>query len=139
MKIHFNLSAAAQSKWYQHAIRFAFGGAMTAAAGVIAKEFGPMIGGLFLAFPAIFPASASLIESHETQKKRQAGLAPGIRGQTAAALDAAGASMGAVGLIVFSLSVWKFLPNHALSVVTIFSTALWFAVSVAIWFASEAL
>jgi hypothetical protein len=30
---------------------------------------GPRVGGLFLAFPAIFPASATLVEKHEKQKK----------------------------------------------------------------------
>ena len=34
----------------------------SAIAGMIAKRYGAEIGGLFLAFPAIFPASASLIE-----------------------------------------------------------------------------
>ena len=38
---------------------FFFGGLITAVAGVIAQRFGPIIGGLFLAFPAIFPASAT--------------------------------------------------------------------------------
>jgi hypothetical protein len=31
--------------------------------GLLAKKFGSTVGGLFLAFPAIFPASATLIES----------------------------------------------------------------------------
>ena len=47
-------------------------GLITAVAGIIAKQFGPGIGGLFLAFPAIFPASATLIEKHEKQKKENA-------------------------------------------------------------------
>jgi len=37
---------------------------MTVIAGLIAFRFGPVVGGLFLAFPAIFPASATLIERH---------------------------------------------------------------------------
>ena len=39
-----------------------------------AEKFGPGIGGLFLAFPAIFPASATLIEKHEEQRKQVRGL-----------------------------------------------------------------
>ncbi len=54
-----------------YAIRFLFGGLITVAAGIIAKRFGPGIGGLFLAFPAIFPASATLIEKHEKEKKEE--------------------------------------------------------------------
>jgi hypothetical protein len=44
---------------------------MTLITGLIAHAFGATIGGLFLAFPAIFPASASLIEKHEIEKKRK--------------------------------------------------------------------
>ena len=35
----------------------------------------PVVGGLFLAFPAIFPASATLIEKHGRERKEKAGLA----------------------------------------------------------------
>ena len=35
-----------------------------------AKRYGPGVAGLFLAFPAIFPAGATLIEKHEKEKKR---------------------------------------------------------------------
>ena len=38
------------------------------------QRWGPGIGGLFLAFPAIFPASATLVEKHEKQKKNRAGI-----------------------------------------------------------------
>jgi hypothetical protein len=34
----------------------------------------PVVGGLFLAFPAIFPASATLIEKHVRERKEKAGL-----------------------------------------------------------------
>ena len=44
------------------------------ATGIIAKKFGPGMGGLFLAFPAIFPARATLVEKHEKEKKQQAGM-----------------------------------------------------------------
>ena len=47
---------------------------MTVVAGLIAARFGPVIGGLFLAFPAIFPASATLIEKHVRERKEKAGL-----------------------------------------------------------------
>jgi uncharacterized membrane protein (GlpM family) len=41
-------------RWYEYASRFIFGGLATAIAGVIAKEYGPSVGGLFLAFPQFF-------------------------------------------------------------------------------------
>ena len=74
MKISFDFSALKRTRWYEYALRFFFGGAVTVAAGLIAKHYGPVFGGLFLAFPAIFPASATLVEKHETEKKRRAGI-----------------------------------------------------------------
>jgi len=73
MEIKVDLSVIGQTKWYEYAIRFLFGGLITGIAGMIAKKYGPGIGGLFLAFPAIFPASATLIEKHEKQKKKRMG------------------------------------------------------------------
>ena len=90
MKISLDLSALGKTKWYEYALRFAFGGSITVAAGLIAKKWGPGVGGLFLAFPAIFPASVGLVEKHEKQKKQQHGLDGTIRGREAAGLDAAG-------------------------------------------------
>jgi hypothetical protein len=62
MIVQLNLSALRETRWYEYAIRSMLGGAMTVIAGLIAARFGPVVGGLFLAFPAIFPASATLIE-----------------------------------------------------------------------------
>jgi hypothetical protein len=95
-------SVIGQTKWHEYAVRFFFGGLITAVAGIIAKKFGAGIGGLFLAFPAIFPASATLIEEHEKKRKEEKGLQGTQRGREAASIDAAGAAMGSVGLTVFA-------------------------------------
>ena len=102
-------------------------------AGILAKKYGPTVGGLFLAFPAIFPASATLIERHEKEKKEIAFMNPGFRGQTAVALDALGATMGAFGLIVFAALDLLLLPAHETWAVLSGATIAWFAVSVIIW------
>ena len=52
-----------------------------------------------MAFPAIFPASATLIEKHEKERKARAGIRNTLRGRQAAALDAPGA--------VLAVSVWR--------------------------------
>jgi hypothetical protein len=91
-------------------MRFLFGGACTVAAYLIARHFGPAVGGLFLAFPAIFPASASLIEKHEKSDKATVGSDGTERGRLAAGLDAAGTAMGCIGLMGFALVVWQALP-----------------------------
>ncbi|HWO32650.1 MAG TPA: DUF3147 family protein, partial [Candidatus Acidoferrum sp.] len=61
MKVTIDLSTPARTRWHEYAVRFLLGGAITVIAGLLAKRFGPMFGGLFLAFPAIFPASATLV------------------------------------------------------------------------------
>lgn len=133
MQIKVDPSVIGQTRWYEYAIRFLFGGLITAVAGIIAKEFGAVVGGLFLAFPAIFPASATLIEKHEKQKKEKRGLRGTRRGREAASVDAAGSAMGSIGLFVFAVLVWQFLPAHNAGMVLPGATAVWLAVSVMIW------
>jgi Protein of unknown function (DUF3147) len=72
MIISVDFSGLRKTKWHEYAVRFVFGGLMTVGAGLIVHRFGPEVGGLFLAFPAIFPASVTLVEKHETQNKKRA-------------------------------------------------------------------
>lgn len=65
MKIKVDTASLKSTKWYEFVFRFFIGGAITALAGLAAKRFGPEIGGLFLAFPAIIPATATLIKKRE--------------------------------------------------------------------------
>lgn len=133
MQIKIDPSVIGQTRWYEYAIRFLFGGLITAIAGIIANKFGPGIGGLFLAFPAIFPASATLIEKHEKQKKEQEGLRGTQRGREAASVDAAGSAMGSVGLLAFALTVWQFAPRYGTWTVLMGATVAWLTVSMLIW------
>jgi hypothetical protein len=71
----------------EHLIRFALGAFLAAAAGGIGILYGPKAGGLFLAFPAILPASLTLIEKKEGKAKAWA--------------DASGGVIGAIGLAGF--------------------------------------
>src|SRR5580704_5273846 len=133
MSIRFDLSALKKTKWYEYAVRFLFGGVMTVLAGMLAKRYGPVFGGLFLAFPAIFPASATLVEKHETEKKQAAGTSRTIRGRQAAALDARGAAMGSAGLMVFAFVMWKLLPTWNSAATLLTALLAWFVVSFVIW------
>ena len=133
MNISFNLGALAKTKWYEYLVRFAFGGAITVTAGILAKYFGPVFGGLFLAFPAIFPASATLVAKHETERKKKAGIATSSRGRQAAALHAAGAALGSVGLAAFALTVWQLLPLYNSALIFLAATALWLALAILGW------
>jgi Protein of unknown function (DUF3147) len=69
MRVSFHFDALRKTKWSEYAVRFIFGGTISVIAAVLAGHFGPAFGGLFLAFPAIFPASATLLEKREIQKK----------------------------------------------------------------------
>jgi hypothetical protein len=120
-------------KPHEWAVRFLFGGAVCVLAGLIARRFGPEIGGLFLAFPAIFPAGASMVEAHEKKHKARAGLDGTIRGRTVAGLDAAGASLGCVGLAAFAIVCWLCLPRLGTALVLALATFAWVVFSVAVW------
>ncbi len=52
-------------------MRFLFGGIVTAIAGLVAQHYGPVIAGILLAFPAIFPASATLLKSTKSSRKKK--------------------------------------------------------------------
>jgi hypothetical protein len=137
MRIKIDSSSLRETKWYHYGIRFLFGGLITALAGVIAKEFGPIVGGLFLAFPAIFPASATLVEKHEKQKKEEHGLRGSVRGRRAAGVDAAGSAIGSLGLILFAIIVWKFVRNHEALWVLPVATLAWLTIAVFTWILRE--
>jgi hypothetical protein len=107
MSIQLDVSSLSENKPRGYALRFLFGGTCTAVAGLIASRYGPVVGGLFLAFPAIFPAAASLIQNDEKRRKAKIGMDGSNRGRDAAALDAFGATLGCIGLIGFALSLWK--------------------------------
>jgi Protein of unknown function (DUF3147) len=83
-----------QSQPHEFVARFVFGGLVAAAAGIVATTFSPGVGGLFLAFPALLPASLTLIAKHS-------------RTNRAAGADALGAAFGSLGLLGFGLVVWR--------------------------------
>ena len=131
--VEFRISALKSTRPSEYLARFAFGGAATVLAGLIAKHYGAALGGLFLAFPAIFPCSATLVESHEKERKRKIGYDGTHRGRMAASLDAAGAALGAVGLVAFAALLWYLLPRYNAALVIAAATFVWIGVSIALW------
>jgi len=133
MIVEVNFASLKSTKPHEYALRFLFGGIVTATAGFIAMRYGPVIGGLFLAFPAIFPASATLIESHEKQRKQKAGYDGTNRGRTAASIDAAGTFLGAIALALFAVILYRFLPSHN-SILTLTTASLaWLTLAILLW------
>jgi hypothetical protein len=132
MIVRLKWSALKQTRWYEYVLRFVLGGLATAMAGAVAQFFGPEAGGLFLAFPAIFVASATLIEKHERERKQKLGPSGDRRGKEAAALDAAGAGLGSIGLAAFGLIVWLLAPTWGFGSLALGSVA-WVVVAVLLW------
>jgi hypothetical protein len=130
--IRFSLSSLKEGRWYEYLVRFTLGGAATVFTGFISSRYGATIGGLFLALPAIFCASATLIEKHEIRRKREAGLDGRRRGEEAAALDAAGAALGALGMLAFAIA-FASMVERSIAVAFIGASLAWLAVSVAAW------
>lgn len=110
-----------ETKWHEYTLRFVFGGVITAVVGIIGKAFGPVVAGLFLAFPAILPASLTLISKHEKER--------------AAAIDALGAAMGSIGLIAFGAMIWILALRTAGALAILAASIVWLTVSVAVWLA----
>jgi Protein of unknown function (DUF3147) len=132
-KIEIDFSSLKDTKPSAYALRAVFGGLCTVVAGLIAHRYGAAVGGLFLAFPAIFPASASLIEDHEIEQKQKIGSDGRKRGRMAASLDATGASLGCLGLLGFAWVLWKLLPNKNGYVAISTGVIFWAFISCTLW------
>ncbi|HEY7842976.1 MAG TPA: DUF3147 family protein [Bradyrhizobium sp.] len=130
--ISFSPSSLKEGRWYEYLVRFALGGAATVFTGLVSSSYGASVGGLFLALPAIFCASATLIEKHEIRRKREAGLDGRRRGQKAAALDSAGAVLGALGMLAFAIA-FSSIVERSIPAAFIGASLAWLVVSVAAW------
>jgi hypothetical protein len=98
------------------AVRFAFGFGVSVVAGIVTLAFGSRVGGLFLAFPAILPASLTLIEKKE--------------GRRQAERDAVGAIIGAVALVVFAQVAYLLFTRIPGAAVEALALAAWLGVSI---------
>jgi hypothetical protein len=114
-----HIESLAKTRWSEYAIRFAFGGAVTVATGLIAHAYGPGIGGLFLAFPAILPASLTLLKEHDG------------RDEAAAAAD--GSRLGAIGLLAFALVTAALAATTAPPLTLAAATLAWAFASILLW------
>ncbi|HEY0908924.1 MAG TPA: DUF3147 family protein [Bradyrhizobium sp.] len=126
-------SSLKEGRLKEYLIRFALGGAATVFTGYISRCCGALIGGLFLALPAIFCASATLIEKHEIRRKREAGLDGRRRGEEAAALESAGTVLGAFGMLAFAVT-FSLTVQDRIPTAFILASLAWAIVSVAGWY-----
>ena len=116
---HLNPAALRKTRPSEYLVRFAFGGAVTVCTGLIARRYGPSFGGLFLAFPAILPASLTLLKRHD--------------GRREAAEAARGARLGAAALLVFAAVEVTLAETHTALVSLSAATLAWAAAAMALW------
>jgi hypothetical protein len=102
-------------------IRFAFGFAVSVVAGIVTMRIGDRAGGLFLAFPAILPASLTLIADKESKSQAE--------------VDAGGAVIGAAALVAFAVVSWQALARLPLVVADVAAFGAWLVASVGTYFA----
>ena len=139
MRLRLRFDSLRETTPMEYARHFAAGGFVTVAASLIAQRYGPVIGGLFLAFPGIFPPSISLVAKHKREREAAQGFVGVRSAQAEASVEAAGASAGAAGLGAFGLVLWKGLPGHPLALVLLVAAAAWAMVSYAMWWLREKL
>jgi len=131
MRIRFDLTALRQTRWHGHLIRFVLGGTVTVVTGLVAKGTGPIVGGLFLAFPAIFPIGLAMIE--KLQNEQVGATAKGHRARRAVIAEAAGASAGSVGLVGFATAAWLAARTGRTAVALGSAVLVWSLVAFASW------
>ena len=101
-----------------YVLRFAFGFVISVVAAIVAQLAGAKVGGLFLAFPAILPATLTLIERRE--------------GHAQAVSDVRWAALGAIGMIAYAV-VMVGLVKHAPVLALVCALVAWILVSVSLY------
>ena len=104
-------------------LRFVFGFVISVVAALISMRLGQRFGGLFLAFPAILPATLTLIEEKE--------------GESRASINATGAVLGACALVAFAAAAAWLLPRTHPLLALIAAGVLWFGLAVAAYHAIQ--
>lgn len=137
MRVKLTFDSLKQTKPREYVSRFVFGGVVTMFAGLIADRYGPVVGGLFLAFPGIFPAGVSLVEKHKRVREENEGKIGTWSARGEASVEATGASIGTIGLIGFAVVLWRGLPSHGLPLMMVLACLVWVALSLVFWWARE--
>lgn len=102
-----------------YALRFGFGCAIALVSGLIGMWFGPKVGGVLLGFPAILPASLTLVQKKE--------------GKDSASVDSIGATLGAIAMIVFALFVAVTAESIGAVPSILIALIVWLTVAVALY------
>lgn len=113
----FRLSKVRKVRPRELLIRFGFGALISLTAALIGKAAGAKAGGMFLAFPAILPATLTLLEQkHGTED---------------AVHDTRGAVLGAIGLVPFAVVAAVCFGRLIAAFVVALASLAWLAASMA--------
>jgi hypothetical protein len=114
--VHLDASAARDVRKRDLLVRFGFGAATSVVAACVSLLFGPLTGGVLLAFPAILAASLTLIADEESARLARE--------------DGRGAVVGAVALGAFATAGAVAFTKLASVLVLLVALAVWIAVAV---------
>lgn len=131
MRVRADAGMLRHTDWQGHLLRFVAGGLVTVATGLVAKAFGPVVGGLFLALPAIFPVG---LATTERLQNREAGPgARGARARRAGICEAVGAAAGCAGLVAFAVVAWRGLERWPVPIAFALATVAWGGFAFSAW------
>jgi hypothetical protein len=100
-------------------VRIAFGALISVIAGVVSLVWNAKAGGMFLAFPAILPATLTLIEKKESKREAEE--------------DDEGALLGSVAMFSFAAtSVWA-LATFAAGIALAAATGAWAVTAIGLY------
>lgn len=120
-----SLSALRDARPRDLVIRFVFGFTVSAVAAVIGIVINPRFGGVFLAFPAILPATLTLIEKEKSKRQAED--------------DDIGAVLGAAALIVFAAIGWWLFTRIGAPLALTIAAAGWLAAAVLMYLVLQAI
>jgi hypothetical protein len=113
-----------QVRFRDLATRFVFGFTVSVVAGLVTLVAGNRAGGLFLAFPAILPASLTLLDKRE--------------GRDAAEVDVSGAVLGGVALVSFAVVSWQLSGRTPLGVSQTLAATAWLVTATTLYLVARA-
>lgn len=104
-------------------VRFIFGFVIAVVAGFLGQRLGPLVGGLFLAFPAILPAALTLVAEKEGERRAE--------------VNALGAILGTIALACCGLVVAVGLSRYPVVIAQAMATVAWVVTALALYFVVE--
>lgn len=113
-----NLHGLKEKRPRDYTVRFGFGASISLIAALISLKY-QLFGGMFLAFPAILPASLTLVERDAGRKE--------------ATIDAEGAIIGAVGLVAFALVAAFGISSWGAMTALLLAASAWLMVTLTIY------